>query len=176
MLLLAICSAMAATAICCHQLREKPEQPDPFLAASEDFSDAELQAQLNDDARIIALTLFAEARGESQAGRRAVASVIWSRADGKPYSMADECWKSRQFSCWNGKDGEKLLYLQEDRLAPKERQVFDECMGLAKELISGQFKPTVNSSHYHKSTIKPLWAKGMVRVAVIGRHIFYRRA
>jgi hypothetical protein len=174
MLLIAACSLLAAMAIRCH--RQPKEQPDPFIAANEDFTGAEEQAQYHDDTRIIALTLFAEARGESQAGRRAVASVIWNRANGEPCGMADECQKSRQFSCWNGKDGEKLLYLHEEKLVPKERQAFDECMGLAKELMGGQFKPSVNSSHYHKSTIKPLWAKHMVRVVVIGRHVFYRRA
>ena len=50
---------------------------------------------------IIALTLMAEARGETSEGRRAVASVIWHRAHERNQTWEDVCLAPKQFSCWN---------------------------------------------------------------------------
>ena len=56
---------------------------------------------------IVALTIFGEAAGESVQGKRAVASVIWTRADGNQNALASVCKAPRQFSCWN--DGAPLV-------------------------------------------------------------------
>lgn len=117
---------------------------------------------------ILALTLFGEASGESIAGKRAVASVIWRRADGNPNAMAAVCTAPKQFSCWNG--GAPIVPLD----APS-RRAYVECVRIASAMATGSFTPTVEATHYHAGKA-PKWAASMRLVAVIGGHRFYREA
>jgi len=153
------------------QERPAPEQ-EPIVL--EGFSDAEIRAQINDDICVVALTIFAEARGESAEGRLAVASVIWNRAHGHRDMLAEVCLMNKQFSCWNGKAGENLLNLDESKLGKKEAAIFQECLKIAQGMMGGKFVPQVTATHYHSKDVKPKWARQMTKVAVIGRHIFYR--
>jgi len=47
----------------------------------------------------------------------------------------------------------------------------------AEELIAGMnkyLKPIPGVLHYHATYVRPDWSKDRVRVARIGRHVFYR--
>jgi len=164
-----LCAALVRFA-----LRDGSEsKPEPTVAA-DGFSDAEIRAQINDDICVVALTIFAEARGESAEGRLAVASVIWNRAHGHKDMLAEVCLMNKQFSCWNGKAGENLLNFDESKLGKKEAAIFQECLKIAQGMMGGKFVPQVTATHYHSKDVKPKWARQMTKVAVIGRHIFYR--
>jgi spore germination cell wall hydrolase CwlJ-like protein len=113
----------------------------------------------------VALTIFGEAAGESIEGKRAVASVIWTRADGNPNALASVCKAPRQFSCWN--DGAPLV--PDD--APS-RRAYVECVKIASAMATGAFTPTLRATHYHAGKA-PKWAGSMRLVAVIGGHRFY---
>jgi spore germination cell wall hydrolase CwlJ-like protein len=177
-LLVAACAFAAYRISCNTQLHNKCEraepEPEPIAADSDDYSDAEIRAQINDDMRVVALTIFAEARGESHDGRIAIASVIWNRAHGHYDMLAEVCMMNKQFSCWNGRAGDRLLAFKESKLNQKEAAVFADCMAIAKSMMDGKFVPPVSATHYHSRNVRPLWARGMTRVAVIGRHVFYR--
>ena len=74
------------------------------------------------DLDIVARTLYGEARGEYAkmgiASFIAVANVITNRlTNSKKYGItyADVCLKSRQFSCWNAGDPNRIL-IQEESL------------------------------------------------------------
>ena len=54
-------------------------------------------------ARILSYTIYAEARGEPYEGKRAVASVIATRALMLRRTMAEICLHEKQFSSWNSK-------------------------------------------------------------------------
>jgi spore germination cell wall hydrolase CwlJ-like protein len=148
--------------------------PKPKIVAADGFDDAEIRAQVNDDAYVVALTIFAEAKGETPEGRLAVASVIWNRAHGHKDMLAEVCLMNKQFSCWNGKAGEKLLSLDESKLNKKESAIFQECLKVARDMMDGKFVPQVTATHYHSKDVNPKWARQMTKVAVIGRHIFYK--
>lgn len=175
-------AAMVIVWILClgNSCSSKPVQNEPTIAViteDEDYNNGELLAQANDDTYVVALTIFAEARGETTEGRLAVASVIWNRAHGHKDMLAEVCIMNKQFSCWNGKAGEKLLKLRESDLKQKEAAIFRECLKTAKNMVEGKFVPSVKlATHYHATSVNPNWAGKLAKVAIIGKHIFYAKA
>ena len=115
---------------------------------------------------VVAMTIWAEARGEEPVGREAVASVIYWRAKGKPEKMEKVCKSPRQFSCWNYGSLERLQAVGES---------FDHSLALSRELLGGQFTPTLRATHYHQWKINPRWARSLQFVARVGNHKFYRK-
>lgn len=117
---------------------------------------------------IIALTLFGEAAGESYAGKLAVASVIWNRANGNPERLTQVCKAPKQFSCWNSG-------------APKVPQdvpsqnAWAECAEIASTMLDGSFEPTTEANHYFALWMqkRPSWAASMTELETIGRHVFF---
>ena len=119
------------------------------------------------DADTIAATLWLEARGEGHEGIQAVASVIANRAAKSGKTMAQECLKPKQFSCWNGV---KVAI-------PKKAkgEVWEFCKTTAKTMVNGTFKPTVKATHYYNPKLcNPKWGAKMTDVVMIGRHRFGR--
>ena len=46
---------------------------------------------------------------------------------------------------------------------------------VARAALEGKLLPQVaGATHYHADYVTPYWAPGLVRIAQIGRHIFYR--
>jgi len=120
----------------------------------------------------IARTLYAEAKGESLAGKKAVASVIYNRANGNPANMVSVVKQKKQFSCWN------------KGIPPKGNdtdQNWIDCLNIAKEMVNKKFKPTIptNIKHYLNPTVAhPTWAyvdkeKTKLKEGIkIGNHYF----
>ncbi|MCC8991403.1 MAG: cell wall hydrolase [Streptococcus sp.] len=137
------------------------------------------------DLDVMALTVWAESRGESIQGQTAVAWVIknrwlhprwWSRhRDSIPDdTIAAVCRDPWQFSAWNPHDpnrqrleGTKLL---SDLSFKAIRKICE--MVLRDELPD----PTGGADHYCVSKIARYtnWARGKAPVKTIGRHSFYR--
>ena len=123
---------------------------------------------------VLALTLWGEARSEGEAGIRAVASVIYTRAKGSPERFKAVCFAPKQFSCWNGKRGEKLY-----KSAP-QGEAWEICKKVAGELADGRFTPSNSATHYmtirlYDSPRRPKWADKMVPEVVVGGHVFLSR-
>ncbi len=116
----------------------------------------------------VALTLWAECRGEPEAGRRAVASVIWTRAGGRPEQLRRVCMAKGQFSCWNGAAGRRLAVQR------PSGAVWAWCLATAGQMQRGRFVPSVKATHYHAVGVSPHWAGSMRRVTRIGGHTFWR--
>jgi spore germination cell wall hydrolase CwlJ-like protein len=115
---------------------------------------------------VVALTLFGEAAGETIAGKRAVASVIWKRAGGKAESMESVCKAAKQFSCWNGKPPK----------VPNDypsRRAWRHCKEIAAEMVAGTFTPTIDATHFHAVGVPLKWAR-MKYVGLVGNHFFYK--
>jgi N-acetylmuramoyl-L-alanine amidase len=133
---------------------------------------------------VLAMTIWGEARGESQDGRRAVAGVILNRAnwqgptarfmrgaDPQNLSTPDGrimavCLAKSQFSCWWNR-----VYRQE---RPYPCNQWTDCCMIAKAVVGGGWKPPVSSLYYHADYVHPSWAEGMEIECKIGRHIFYK--
>lgn len=125
------------------------------------------------DIDILGRTIYGEARGESEIGKKAVASVIINRfKSGRWFAgdtIAETCQKPMQFSCWNENDPNR-----ETILKAKNEQL-EECLNIAKMAIDGVLGDIVcGSCHYHTKQVSPAWAKDKVPIVSIGNHLFYK--
>lgn len=122
------------------------------------------------DRDIVIRTLWGEARGEPFSGQVAVVHVIRNRAMRKGTSMAYECLRPLQFSCWNKNDpNEKLIRA----MSPESWEYIS--MGNAVEYAMQRPDITGGALHYHAKSIKPAWAKPPGEVSLqLGGHIFWK--
>ena len=120
------------------------------------------------EAKIVAITILAEARGEGEAGMYAVGAVIAQRAFEGKRTPSEVCLKKWQFSCWNGKKPKDLAHLLKTPQAKYALLIAKNINNLSREFVG-------YANHYHNNKIKPpYWAKGKKPVKVIGNHIFYK--
>ncbi|MEO7323394.1 MAG: cell wall hydrolase [Dokdonella sp.] len=122
----------------------------------------------------LARTLWGEARGETLAGREAVASVVLNRSrigpNRYPATIEAVCKQPYQFSCWNANDRNraKLLAVNASNAA------FVQCQDIARRAVEGMLiDRTRGSTHYLVSGTPADWAEGHIPVEIIGRHAFY---
>lgn len=125
----------------------------------------------------LAKAIYFEARGEPEAGQKAVGRVILNRVESNYYPdtvcdvvyqndhMKNACQFS--FACDGIPDriNEPRAFDRADSIA---RTVF-ECAGDACEFDEGLGR----STHYHADFVRPWWAKKLERTGQVGRHIFY---
>jgi N-acetylmuramoyl-L-alanine amidase len=122
---------------------------------------------------VLARTVWGEARGESNEGLQAVASVILNRAARPGWwgdSVDSVCLHPFQFSCWNKRDPNraKLLAVGETDTA------FAECVAIEEAaLASGLEDKTDGATHYHTASTMPKWAVNRAPCRIIGHHLFY---
>ena len=136
------------------------------LAAS---ADADAGRQIG----CLALTIYHEARGESERGKLAVGHVVMNRTRSIlfPASVCDVVRQGGQrrarcqFSWWC--DG------RSDR--PKDPAALRESLWLAEKVYYGCTRdPTAGALWYHSTAVKPSWSKAFGRGKRIDRHVFYR--
>lgn len=134
-----------------------------------------------DDLEIMALTVWAEARGEFLTGQSAVAWVIknrwknpgwWSRPH---HTIRDVCLCPYQFSCWNRNDPNRNRLINP---ATKQLESYKSIRALCSDVIKSDEAddPSKGSDHYCTKQIAPYtsWAKNRKPTVVIGNHQFYR--
>lgn len=133
---------------------------------------------MNKDVDIMAKTIYGEARGEVDAGKKAIACVIMNRYKAKKWfsgrTIADTCLfkvkgsKYHQFSCWNEEDPNYKLLKSVNCL------YLAEYVDIAEKFINGEYKDFTNGcTHYHTKQTSPYWAKGHLPAFEIGNHLFY---
>ena len=134
------------------------------------------------------MCVFGEARGESDAARRAVAQVALNRArhphvvfgsrDGAAFeeNLRRVILRPGQFSCFHPSDPnyQKLLRPYE----AEDAAVWESCLRCAEEALAQWNEPdmlTANSDHYFDDSIQPpSWADPAKRTVKLGRLNFYR--
>jgi hypothetical protein len=117
--------------------------------------------------------IYYEAASEGVDGGRAVAQVVLNRVrhPGYPNSVCGVVYQGSMratgcqfsFTCDGSLARTPVAYLwARSRL-------------IATEALAGRvFAPVGHASHYHADYVLPYWADSLDKVAVIGRHIFYR--
>jgi N-acetylmuramoyl-L-alanine amidase len=116
---------------------------------------------------VVADTLFHECRGEPIEGQRAVASVIWNRAQVRNQSLEAVCLARKQFSCHN------QGYRQAQPRNATERAILARFEAWEAVMLAGRWKPCGPWTHYfNPSLCNPAWAAGMSHRQRIGRHEF----
>lgn len=131
-----------------------------------------------DDLRLLAATVFGEARSEGELGMRAVAHVMVNRV-GERFGedLATVILTPRQFSVWNRGDPNRrlvqTLVREPDRYAADEAQ-WEQAQRIAREVLSGRsVDPTEGALFYHTQAVRPRWAPYGRDRQVIGEHVFY---
>ena len=118
--------------------------------------------------------IYYEARNQSADGQRAVAQVVLNRTRHPSYPntvcgvvfQGSERTTGCQFSftC----DGSMYREI--------EPYAWEQAQTIAAAALSGSvYRPVGLALNYHTTAIQPYWAPSLVRQAVIGAHIFYRR-
>ncbi len=122
----------------------------------------------NADKLIWARTIAGEARGESPRAQLSVAFVPFNRAQLSGRTVAKECLRPWQFSCWNRGDPNRAII---QALGAEALRAF---LQHVEAVLAGVPDPTRGATFYHTRSILPSWAEGLAPCARIGRHVFYR--
>lgn len=134
------------------------------------------------DRDVLARTIWGEARGESTAGKVAVAWTIRNRVfDGKEKSWWGEgytgvCQAKYQFSCWNSNDP-NYPFLSGARQIPLRELA--QCRVVADQVIDGKVPdPTGGATHYYAIAMKkaPAWSAKAKQTLKLGGHVFFKDA
>lgn len=118
---------------------------------------------------VVAATLYHEARGEGEEGMRAVASVIYNRANQKRWKKlgySGVCLQKYQFSCHN------KGFMKANPKKAGDKKAYKLCVKIATEIANNKFKSTVNANHYCTNNCKVSWKKLLKNKTVIKNHTF----
>jgi len=131
-----------------------------------------VQESIQNDDTLAALTIYLEARGESFAGKLAVAAVIRNRMNHKYHSdgtVKGTVLRAKQFEPWIGRNPEEIEFdprnqkMQESLLAWKLVQD-------GRNIVDGAVL------FYNPQLVKtPRWAQVNRKVAKIGGHEFFNK-
>jgi spore germination cell wall hydrolase CwlJ-like protein len=128
---------------------------------------------------LLALTVYGEARGESEQGRIAVAQVILNRASRPRWwgkSVEEVILKPYQFSCWNVGDPNAVLLrgAMNGINSITETNAFIACTAAVMEAQLLRFDLTNGADHYCTHKVRPSWFSQEKVTARIGGHVFFR--
>ena len=130
-----------------------------------------------EDILIAARTIYGEARGETDAGMRAVAHVLINRTDKKigdaDHSLAATALRARQFSAWNEDDPNR----KKMQTVSVNNKLFRRCMGAMLAAL-GEPDTTSGARNYMTRARRAKgwprsWGRVRKPVAEIGVHLFY---
>ena len=121
---------------------------------------------------LAALTIYLEARGESFAGKMAVAAVIRNRMQHKYHSdgtIRGTVLRDKQFEPWIGRSPKDV------RFYPKNRKMQESL--LAWELVQDGRNVVDGALLFYNPTLvkTPRWAKVYQKVGKIGDHEFFNK-
>lgn len=133
-----------------------------------------------EEQKILALTMWGEARNQGVDGMRAVGHVIKNRAEeGKSQfgqGIKGVATAPHQFSAWNKNDPNRSKMNHIEDLNPNsvDYERWQTAQKLAADILTGRDPdPTQGSLYYHTTAVNPRWARNMDPVTKIGTHVFY---
>jgi N-acetylmuramoyl-L-alanine amidase len=122
----------------------------------------------------LGLTVFHEARGETDLGQKAVVKVILNRSATRNQSIRDVVLAPKQFSCFNAGFNAPSCWIKDPA---RFRKVLENCRVAINEWKDGD--RLSHADHYY--AIKgmpggqpPYWAAEMRFVVEIGGHRFFK--
>ena len=115
----------------------------------------------------IALTLWGEARNQSDEAKIAVAKVMLRRE--RDNQLWNDILAPYQFSCWNKHDPNLEPML---RVHIQNDETLWKCVEIAFMVITTPLK--LEATHYHDISVNPVWATKMQYLEQIGAFKFYR--
>jgi hypothetical protein len=144
-------------------------------------TDATQQIVLDEtEVRLLAATVWGEARSEGEHGMRAVAHVMVNRIGPRfGETLSTVILSPSQFSVWNRRDPNRRLVMNlvahpEPYTSGENAAAWEAAQRIAREVLSGQSAdPTNGALFYHTRAVRPRWAPHGVGRQTIGAHIFY---
>jgi len=130
------------------------------------------------DKQCLAEAMYFEARDQGWRGMLAVGVVIQNRVRDTRYPN-DACGVVRQGKYRNGNPVKHKCQFSYYCDGKPERPAEKEAWATARDLASMLMTTGVTmvgldqATHYHTTAVNPYWAKSLVRVEQIGRHVFY---
>ena len=130
-----------------------------------------------EEVRLLAATVWGEARSEGEDGMRAVAHVMVNRIGPRfGEDLSTVILSPKQFSVWNRSDPNRRL-VQSLARDPSSVATDPEWLvadRVAREVLGGQsVDPTGGALFYHTRGVRPRWARIGQGRQTIGQHIFY---
>ncbi len=125
--------------------------------------------------RCLAEAVYYEARSETRSGQKAVAEVIMNRVASKhfPDSVCGVVYEGSKrrtgcqfsFTCDGSMDK-----------TPKGK-AWKRSQDIATLVLTGGVKPFTNrATHYHTTSVTPVWSNNLRMTKQVGSHVFYRFA
>ncbi len=124
--------------------------------------------------KCLAEAVYFESRSEPEEGQAAVAQVVLNRATSGlyPASICGVVYQNRthykacqfSFAC----EGKSLRVTEQD--------AWRNAVRIADEVVQGKtyVSDVGGATHYHAKYVRPGWARRLVKMDVIGHHIFYK--
>ena len=116
--------------------------------------------------------VYYEARGETAAGQAAVAQVVLNRVrhTGFPKSVCGVVFQGVS------DDGCQFSFACDGSMhRPKEAEAWRRAEQVAARALTGFVMPAVgNATHFHAIGVQPGWGPGLLKVAQVGLHVFYK--
>ncbi len=124
--------------------------------------------------KCLAEAVYFESRSEPEDGQAAVAQVVLNRATSGlyPSSICGVVYQNRShfkacqfsFAC----EGKSLRVTEPEAWRTAER--------IADEVVNGKtyLSDVGGATHYHAKYVRPGWARRLVKMDVIGQHVFYK--
>jgi N-acetylmuramoyl-L-alanine amidase len=124
----------------------------------------------------LALNVYFEARGESEAGQYAVAEVTMNRvASGRYADTVCGVVHQKNWDPIRRRYVGAFSWTELDTKPVPKGAEWQRARDVAKAVYYGQRAPVLGGAlHYHATYIEPSWSKGATPVARIGKHVFYR--
>ena len=116
--------------------------------------------------------VYYEARGEGQAGMKAVAQVVLNRVR-HPAFPKSVCGVIYQ-GAGSGRGCQFSFACDGSMRRRKDSALWERARDIAADAVDGEVMETVGSStFFHATRLSPNW-RGLTRVATVGRHVFYK--
>jgi spore germination cell wall hydrolase CwlJ-like protein len=124
------------------------------------------------DIELLTGLLIGECDNQPEEGKIAVALTVKTRVNHPMWwgrNWREVILASKQFSCWEDHNATRIK--QAYSLKGDDWKV---CLRVAQDVYDGNILDTMGKpTHYHKTKIHPDWASLLIRLKIIGDHIFY---
>jgi spore germination cell wall hydrolase CwlJ-like protein len=118
--------------------------------------------------------VYYEARGESAMGQAAVAQVVLNRVR-HPAFPKTICAVVFQGAGLGKADCQFSFVCDGSMRQPLDVQAWDRAQHVAARALSGAVVAQIgNATHFHATRLGPQWGDGLVKVATVGLHVFYK--
>lgn len=147
-----------------------------FISVSSSDIGGVFISEQHKELRCLESVLWLEARGEPEAGIRAVMSVIYNRKHHKDYpsSFCGVILQNRQFSAFD--NNKELATKALKPIGAKDKQAYDVVSYISHQAILGAFKPVLDRDvlWYTNVRTKNSWTGRMKVVKIVKSHKFMK--